>query len=354
MKKVLTSILIILLFLFQCEKRHFEKEYRNYEKFTGFPQEETWEFERLSDVTFFFPPRIKIIQDHYLFVLTTIDGKLIQIYNMDDGRLIKSFGKKGQGPGEYIGATGILYNSFEPDKFWIHDVSLMKIERYDLNVVLKKDYFKSDSTIKISTDAGIAFKLFLLGKKEFVGIGSLKSRLTYYDLNGDTIRTNRYIPGVPKKNVSARIHMQAYDGVISCEDQVKRIAISNTDCDILEIYDYSGEMLKTLHGPDIFVNDYGYADEYSLVVDTKQCGYFSICSSSREIYCSYSGQKPKSMTDWTASLGREIFVFDWDGIPLKKGKLNYQIASMDYSEERNTIYAICYDGEEFFIGYHRM
>jgi hypothetical protein len=49
-----------------------------------------------------------------------------------------------------------------------------------------------------------------------------------------------------------------------------------------------------------------------------------------------------------------MFVFDWDGNPLKRVKVNYPLAFMDYSEERNTIYAICYDGEEFFIGYHEL
>jgi hypothetical protein len=148
--------------------------------------------------------------------------------------------------------------------------------------------------------------------------------------------------------------MQAYSGAITVSNNTKRIAISNAGCDMLEIYNLSGDILKTLHGPDIFINDYGNADEYSLAIDLKQCGYFDICSSSKEIYCSYSGQKLKSITDWIASLGREMFVFDWDGNPLKRVKVNYPLAFMDYSEERNTIYAICYDGEEFFIGYHEL
>lgn len=354
MKKLLSCFIIILVTLFQCERNHFKQEYGNYETFKSFPQQETWKFNRLPGPNFYLPTRIKIMQDRYLFISEDTDEKMIQIYNIEDGRLIKAFGKKGKGPGEYFGPPSILYCSDNPDYFWAHDFSSLKIERYTLNDVLGKNRCKPDSTMKISADAGIPAKLALLSSNEFVAIGSLKSRLCFFDSNGDTIRTNGYVPGTPTKGASKRVHMQLYSGRIITNSKANRIAICNGETDMLEIYDWDGKIVKTLHGPDIFINDYGCVDEYGLAVDRKQCGYFGICSSSQYIYAGYSGRKPKSQADWTAGLGREIFVFDWDGTPIKRAEVNYTLAYMEYSEERNTIYAVCYDGEEFFIGYHQL
>jgi len=354
MKKPIIILQILFLMFIRCSKDDYEKNYLHYERLADFPEKETWDFKRLSDIKFYFPPRIKVIQNDYLFVLTAEDDIVVKVYEIDSGILITSFGKRGQGPGEFIGAAAILDNNYVPGKFWIYDYTLLKLERYDLVNVLEKKNYMPDSTIKLSVDAGRASDLLFLFQSELVGIGSLISRLCYFNCKGDTVRTNGYIPGKPKKNVPARVHMQAYVGDITKNAQLKKLAVSNLNCDMIEIYDYSGKILKTIHGPDHFVNDYGNVDKYSLASHVEQVGYFTLCSSLHEIYCSYSGQKPKSEGDWITNLGREIFVLDWDGKPLKRVKVNYPLAFMDYSEERNTIYAICYDGEEFFIGYHKL
>lgn len=352
--KAIVMTTIIMLMLFRCTNDNYEEYYKNYEKFTGFQNTETWEFEKYSDIKFIrVPSDIKIIKNEYFLVLTGLDKKIIQIYGLDDGKLLECFGRKGQGPGEFIGACKILYNSSYPDKFWIYDVTQRSLTQYNINSILQHNIYKPDTSIKISSDAGYPLKICCLDSNTYVAIGALKNRLCFYNSKGDTIKTAGYVPGKKDKNITNFVYLQAYKGAIDKNCDVKKIAICNYNSDIVEIYDYNGNILKTIHGPDFFVPKFT-PSQHSAIVTSLMCGYFNLCSSSKYIYCTYSGEKADNVRDWTAAFGREIFVFSWDGEPIKRVILNTKLAYTEYCEENNTIYAICYDGEEFFIGYHEL
>jgi hypothetical protein len=60
------------------------------------------------------------------------------------------------------------------------------------------------------------------------------------------------------------------------------------------------------------------------------------------------------MQDWLVGCGKNILIFNWQGEPVKQVKTDIRLGPINFSEERNTIYAICYDGAEFYIGYHKL
>jgi len=353
MRKIILFIVISLISLSNCSNDNYENYFENYQKFTEFPKTEKWEFKQLSNISYYMPPKMKIINDNYLVLLTNKNNSIIQIIDIDNGKLLKSFGKKGQGPGEFVGASMTLFTPSAPDKFWIFDVTLRRLTQYNINTVLDLNIFEPDTIVNISSDAGCPFTFCCLNCDNFVASGALKSRLCFYNSKGDTIKTNGYIPGKRDKNTPSFVHFQAYQGALNTNYHAKKIAISNLAGDLLEVYDFKGNILKTIHGPDLFVPEYKRSSNTAGITN-KESGYFDLCSSANYIYCNYSGEISEDITDWTVSLGKNILIFDWEGKPIKRVKTDIRLGYIDVSDERNTIYAICYDGVEFFIGYHRM
>jgi len=353
MKKIIVLITITLVMLSNCSNDNYENYFENYQKFTEFPKTEKWEFERLSNISFFTPPKINIINNKYLVVLAETDGKLIQIIDVDNGKILKCFGRKGQGPGEFVGANSTLYTPSDSDKFWIYDVTLRRLTQYNIKDILRKNTFKPDTVFNISSDAGTPLKFCCLNSDTFVAMGALKNRLCFYDSKGDTMQTAGYIPGKKENSVSNFTHLQAYQGALNTNYHAKKIAICSFAGDLLEVYDYNGNILKTVHGPDLFVPEYETVQNHARVTSL-MCGYFDLCSTSKYIFCNYSGERRNDKKDWTVALGKNILIFDWEGKPIKRVKTDIRLGYIDVSEERNTIYAICYDGEEFFIGYHKL
>jgi len=339
--------------LSNCSNDNYENYFENYQKLTEFPKTENWEFKRLSNISYYLPPEMKIINNNYLVLLTNKNDSIIQIIDIDNGKLLKSFGRKGQGPGEFTGAFGILHTIYEPNRFWIYDATLRRLSLYNIKNVMKHNIINPDTVISVSSDAGNPFKFCCLNSDTLVAIGSLISRLCFYNSKGDTIKTNGYIPGKKEKNISNFVHLQAYQGALNTNFHAKKIVICNFAGDIIEIYDYEGDILKTIHGPDFFIPEYTPTQHYARITSLR-CGYRALCSSSNYIYCIYSGEVSEDITDWIVSFGKNIFIFDWEGEPIKRVKTDIRLGYVDISEEKNTIYAICYDGEEFFIGYYEL
>jgi hypothetical protein len=354
MKKVVVLTVIIMLMLFRCEKRHFEKEYRNYEKFTGFPQEETWEFKKIPGISFFTPRRFILLDNQYFIFIADTDGEILQIYDIDSGENIKSFGKKGQGPGEFVGASIVSPSPSNPKEFWIYDVTLRRLTKYNIETVLNSTDIKPDYIVNICADAGQPFNFSFLSDNTFIASGAFQSRLCFYNLNGDTIKTNGYVPGKRDHNVTIFEHLVvAYQCALNFNHRKKKIAICNYDGDLLEIYDIKGNIIKTVHGPDLFIPEYiPYSGHAKMT--SQRCGYTDLCSSSNYIYCVYSGERQENMQDWLVGCGKNILIFNWQGEPVKQVKTDIRLGPINFSEERNTIYAICYDGAEFYIGYHKL
>ncbi len=322
--------------------------------FTEFPKTEKWVFEKLAAITFPLPPKIKVIDDQYLITASNSDKKMIRIYDLDKGKLIKNFGRKGQGPGEFVSVWNIFDDGSAAGRFWIWDGNLRRLTQYNVDKMRRSTTIKPDTMINMSADAGFPHRFICLNSDTFAAIGSLNSRLCFYNSKGDTIKTNAYIPGRKGVGTASMFHFQAYQSMLDYHFQRKKIVICNFFGDLIEIYSREGKPLKTIHGPDFFVPQYTI-DQHSATHTVFRQGYTDLCLSANHIYGIYSGEKynPKK-GEWIKSFGKNIFIFDYNGQPLVSVTSELRLGRIEISAKKNILYAVCYDGEEFFIGYHQL
>jgi len=352
MKKICVYVTTIFVVLIQCSINNYGKYYKEYTKIRKFPKTEKWEFKKFSDSSFMLPSiTLTIIEDKYLLLGDSYntEGQMVQIYDLDTGKIIKSFGKKGKGPGEFIYVSYILIDPENKNKFLIHDWNQHRVSLFNIKDIIHHNKVKPDTIIKEDLSAGIPMDFCALYSDTIVATGAfIKGRLCYYNSTFNKIKTAGYIPG----NISNTIHLYQYlqtTNIVKNYDR-KRIAFGSKSDDILEIYSFNGNIIKTIHGPDI--NKPAWIEK-KLPIDRPR-GYFNLCSSSNYIYGVYSGEKPEHTGDWIKTLGKNILIFNWDGDPIKRIVLDVRLGNIVISENRNTIYAVYFDGEYFKLGYYEL
>ncbi len=344
MNKYIILFLINLLFI-QCSKQDCDDYYKKYNSFDKFPIVEKWKFNTFSKNKYMLPPStFSILDDRYLVLVNKKNHNIIHLYNIEKRELIKSFGNKGKGPGEYMGISDILYEK-RNNRIFIYDATQKKFDIVNLTDILRQKRFKPNMTTKVSLDGGIPLRWEIINSDTLLATGGLNKRLCFYNSKFDTIKTEGYIPG----NFSDRKDIFKYltsTDIVKNDDE-KKIAFGNRTNDILEIFRFNGKIKKTIHGPDI--NKPGWLASSSIPT-----GYFDLASSSKYIYCVYSGEKTNDKMDWIKTLGKNILIFNWEGKPIKKIELDHRIGDIVISEKNKTIYFIFYDGDYFRLGYHQL
>ena len=341
--------IILMILLIQCSKNRYDKYYDNYESFTEFPITEQYEIKEFADEKFMMPPGdFTIINDKYLVMEDDNNSitQMLLIYDLDTKKCIKKFGRKGKGPGEFINITDIFANYNSKNNFWIYDRATQRFSIFNVINILENNKLMPDTVLKINLKEGEPLDLCFLLENTIVSTGMfINSRLCFYDTNMEPIKTAGKIPG----NISDRIEKFMYivtTNIVKNKKEEKFIFAYLID-DILEMYNFKGEIVKTIHGPDITKPAWlkkkriGYAE-----------GYTDLCSSSKFIYAVYSGEKRKTAGDFLSGYGKNILVFDWDGNPIKKITTDVRNGDIVISEKRKKLYAMYFDGEFFRIGYY--
>jgi len=350
MKIIKYCILIILIItLIQCSKNRYDKYYDNYETFTEFPITEQYEIKEFADEKFMMPPGdFTIINDKYLVMEDDNNSisQMILIYDLDTKKCVKRFGKKGKGPGEFVNITSIFDDINNKNNFWIYDRATQRFSIFSIKNILQNNKLMPDTVLKINLKEGEPLDLCFLLENTIVSTGMfINSRLCFYDTNMEPIKTAGKIPG----NISDRREKFRYIQTTNIvkNTKEKKFIYAYKDDDILEMYDFKGEIVKTIHGPDITKPAWlekkppiGYA-----------IGYTHLSSYKKYIYAVYSGEIRENRS-WIPQYGKNILVFDWDGNPIKKITTDVRNGDIVASEKRKKLYAMYFDGEFFRIGYY--
>ncbi len=120
-KEIFCILLVLVVIISNCSKNDYRKYYEEYTKFTEFPETEKWEFERFCNDPFMLQAYPKtIINNKYLVISDFFNSttEMIKIYDLDSHKLVKAFGEKGKGPGEFLVSHQVIQHK---DKFMVFD-----------------------------------------------------------------------------------------------------------------------------------------------------------------------------------------------------------------------------------------
>ena len=181
-------------------------------------------------------------------------------------------------------------------------------------------------------------------------------RLSFFDFEGNCYATKGEYPDFGVKH-SPLEQIESYVCEISIDNKNKRIWLFYTLTDLIEIYNFNGDLIKRMHGPDIFFPsmkevsmDDGY-QKVSSIEDETRDAYFCPLMSGGKMYVLYSGKVFTRARPLSAYLLNKLMVFDLDGKPFKCYELSVPIFTFAIDESNNVLYGLSFDPEYHLVKY---
>jgi len=235
------------------------------------------------------------IIDKYLVLIDRKSEKMVKIFDIESGELLKSFGKKGQGPSEFIGPSNIIKTHSNINMFCIYDFSSSTIKSFNVKKILNNN-FEPVEIIRFKDE--IPDQIIISPDNKFFATAiTTKGRILEYDRSGKLIKTIGKIPIKYKNKRFAKQHSQGFLGDMIYKNKTNEIFIANLFGSIIEKYNIeNGKLLTTYYGPELFFPEYEikpagqyYALEYN---QRTRWGYVNIDYNGKtdEIYLLYSGR----------------------------------------------------------------
>lgn len=349
--------LIILLFVFtECsEKRKYN--YINYKKL-GKPSHTI----KLRSTVFnknkfdvYQPSNLEIV-DNYLILLDTKADKMIKIIDLNSNELLKSFGRKGQGPDEFISVAQIIPSQKETNSFWIYDLFTRNLKKFNIKAILN-DNFYPEKIIRISSEkSGVPTQIIFTPEDKIFGVGFfLKRRISIYDMSGNYIRGIGRVPFILKDERFASQHSHGFTGHFIFKEKFKEIYIATRYGSIIEKYDIDGNLISTLYGPELFFPQYSIVptgQSYTMTYTEKtRFGYIDIQYNEKmdKLFLLYSGRYKynKKNENINPNFGNTVYVLNSKDTVVEKLELDKEIFGMRISDDCSLLYGLT--GTEILI-----
>ena len=300
------------------------------------------------------------------FIIKSIDNIVYAIDEMNDpmihlfeqgtykGQVIK----KGQGPNEMVSPFE-LSPSFDGKNIWIYDNSTQRWLEFSGEAIAANTKAVVTDKIEFTRNNNTPFAPatpFWITSSQFICTNPWNHEDRFYIID----RTTMERKGVKNPNITFTDQLPAsilsilFDAKMTVKPDRSKVALAGNYLDAIEIFNTNGEILNTIKGPEEgfnFAFDHAKSLEINILLtnaDTKKA-YVNICSTNQYIYALYSGKRKGGESNY--NLGNCIYVFDWDGKPIKKYLLDQDLIHFDINEKEQRLYAVS-KPENYIIYYN--
>jgi len=294
-------------------------------------------------------------------LMITLDGRSIKFFSLIDTKtnvLVKSWGDKGQGPGEIVGLLD-FYRNYNNTGINAWDPILRRLNFYSFENILENDNplpidLLSDvkSIKEVNNFEGFFPNVLQLNETLFLGTGNnLQKRFTLIDAkNQIKVSVGGYPEADKGEDVIPVLRNQAYNGMVRYNPEQNKVVYLSYESEMLEIFQVKDTCLDLVHGNYTTVPKYTFVSdergprvEIEKFTNGKGC-FITMAVSDKKIfalYQQYSGTESDSdITAFTSKAADYVLVFDWDGKPVQKCKLDCFVSEIQYDEKSNRLYAV--------------
>jgi hypothetical protein len=287
------------------------------------------------------PTELMSVGQH-LVVIDGMGDPAIHIIDGQSGEIRRSFGRSGEGPGEFRGAWSITPSMEDPEAVWIYDLRLARLTRVNVPEVLEEEKLNFDDDI-----LNLQFDFTLTGPTwlsdtSMVSLGMFEDgRLAYLNPYNRTVAFRGAEP--PGDNsIPVHVRQHAYQGTLEIARRSERIVVVNRHASRIEIYSLSGALLGYASTPEEFEPQYTVRwsgqDPVFASGEDLRFGYIDVALSDEYIYALYSG-RTRSASGQYAQFGRELHVFDLEGNFRRMWMLDADVIDIDLEANSNTLFA---------------
>ena len=297
------------------------------------------------------PTAIALVGRH-LVVLDGMADSAVRVLDAETGALVRSFGRKGRGPGEFVAPWAVVPVPGREREFWVYDMDLARLTRVDLAgsfAVADRNRWPAlllHSASNLNSPVWVSDSLLLSP-----GIFTERGRLAQMDGRGNLLRfVGEPPPGAA--NVPMIVRQHAYTGKASFSPERGLVVLGADHADRIEVYRPDGTLVRRWHGPANFEPAYTVARAGGTPVfagsDALRFGYVDVAATPRHIYALYSGHT-RPERPGKARFGRTVHVYDWSGGLRRVLRLDVETLAIAVSRDEKTLFASVFEPEPAIV-----
>jgi hypothetical protein len=336
--------ILIVLFIFSCSNPE-ENILSLNEKITfieKFPEEISLDFKKFID----YPNGtiLKLSESDTGFYMLDIKAKnnhIIHFFSKEDNDFKKELIKQGNGPFESFAPYSI---DFKLNKILLSDFEMRKIIEIDL-----EDFESGSSEIKLEKYFN---EVKFYSDSTYIATSSSPSKEKFYFINknnGEIEFTKGEFKNIPAGIEISQIP-DLFQSVLGVNLKKNKAINAYRWMDILEIFDLSTNKSKFIKSPKNIENKLIRGLDGKLSLErggaAKEC-FVDVAYSDFYIYGLFSGNEDNTQGAYLSDI---IYMFDWNGNPIKQINLDRKIMSISVNNDDKIIYSYDIDtGEVIYI-----
>jgi hypothetical protein len=358
--KILYSF--FFLFLFSCEIKKEITSVMNLFDSPTFLEHQIFDIQ-INSNELLNPAAIEVY-DNLMIVLDIKSENLFSAIDLQEKKYIKSWGSKGQGPGEFIGVMD-FYNNYDQTGINAWDPMLQRLNFFAYDTVVL-NFNPMPQNLFENTNAKNVLKMFYanilqLNKSLFLAIGNETKRFSLLNIStNELISTGEYPPQEANTKTHGMLKNLAYNGLIRLNKDLMKVVYISRNSEMFEIFNVNNLGLHVEYGNYTTIPEYKQINDYSIDVEKfpkKQGVNHSLSVTNKYIYILYKTYSAdiNEQNKYSDDINKADIVlsFDWKGHPLKMYKLDCMVNNIQYDEKNNRLYAI-YDNPDPEIIYFDM
>lgn len=242
----------------------------------------------------------------------SIDKKAFYLYSKNTGKLLKTFGIYGNGPGEL---PKVFEYTFDPEKKIVYVIGNAKILSFSLDSVLQNDEYRFDSQISLNTTTNHAW-MFYLTDSLFLSMNDMRPgrdyRLAILNSHADILAAYKEMPPINKtvnNDSTAMTLFYLMRTLGAMKPDGKKFVVATTCGLNMEIFNISEtkiemELMRRFVEPK-------FVKSRIILNDGVIPGLIRLYASDKYIYGMWSEDTDKLFA-------QEFVTFDWAGNPISR------------------------------------
>lgn len=307
--------------------------------------------EVVTDADFLALPKEIEVVGEYLALLDAASDSAVTVIRRDDGALVRAFGRRGDGPGEFAGTWSIETVPGDDEAFWVYDAGLLRLSRIDLNRVVRGEDPVAQ-LVRLAAETQVIDPVWL--DTMVVGLGFFSSgRLALFDSQGALLRrVGAEPPGSDEVPVAVRHHV--YQSKLKANTSRTRLVLATRHTDLVEIYRPDGTLVAAPQPLFGFLPKFEVREQRGMPTmatgDDLRFGYIDLAATDDRIYALFSGRTRRGFPG-VANFGEYVHVFDWHGELQAVYRLDSAAISISIDPSGRTLYAVRHEPKPAVVKY---
>jgi len=322
----------------------------NDKKFKKFPQTIDLDAQSINSKSFQSMNIVGLVDSIIVLNTGPYSDSIFYLFNKNKFSFIKEAGKKGKGPGELTHASIRGNINKQNGTIFVGDRSKLKLFRYSLDGVLNNKNASPEVYIELPNNFSHANEVIVVNDSIIIGTGMPNYGICVLNKKGEIINKFGRLPEKPDE-IKALKHISLYNQRFTFNKKQNKFAIGFTSFDSLNCYNLSGEVVFKQTGPDFIESDYK-----TVYKRDEKTTYWSLESDDKYIYGLYSGKKKyeipsnaNTLKDVKLFHPKNIHIFDWQGNPKLKVKLDKPIVDFVIDKKTNRLIALSFQKGSFVV-----